>query len=49
MALEDNQKVYQNFMTTLDKTKRPTLMASNSKLLLDVNRSLIVSNALTAQ
>ena len=47
MALEDNQKMYANFMQTLDKTKRPTLMASNYKLKNEVNKSLIVSNALS--
>jgi hypothetical protein len=38
MAAEDNSKVYQNFQTALDKTKKPTLMASNSRLLMEASR-----------
>lgn len=49
MALEDNQKMYANFMQALDKTKRPSLMASNTKLKSEVNKSLIVSNAMSLQ
>lgn len=49
MALEDNQKMYENFMQALDKTKRPTMMASNQKLKQEVNKSMCLSNALTMQ
>jgi hypothetical protein len=48
MALEDNQKMYANFVETLDKTKRPCLIATNTRLLTEANKSLIVSNALAA-
>jgi len=48
-ALEDNQKMYANFVETLDKTKRPCLIATNTRLLTEANKSLIVSNALAAQ